>query len=65
MEARFFVRVNLVLVRLWTWLLVRLTGCFGIQRAGRRFRGDCCVLSKSDSAMSRDHPLRMVSVHGG
>ena len=30
------------------------------------FRGvTCCVLSKSDSAMSGNRPLRMVSVHGG
>jgi hypothetical protein len=65
MEAPIFVRVNQVLVRLWALPSQSLTGRFGVPAVAMVFRGDCCVLSKSDSAMNGIIPLRMVSVHGG
>ena len=48
MEAPFFVRVNQVLVRLWAPPSQSLTGRFGVPAMAMVFRGDCCVLSKSD-----------------
>ena len=52
-RGQVFVRVNQVLVRLWAYLLVCLTGCAVLLGAasseqGNRSDDDCCVLSKSD-----------------
>ena len=56
MEAPVFVRVNQVLVRLWALPSQSLTGRFVVPAVAMVFRGDCCVLSESDSAMNGDHP---------
>ena len=52
-RGQVFVRVNQVLVRLWALPSQSLTGRYGVPAMAMVFRGDCCVLSKSDSAMSR------------
>ena len=47
-RGQVFVRVNQVLVRLWALPSQSLTGRFGVPAMAMVFRGDCCVLSKSD-----------------